>query len=801
MALSATSPERGRNALISGRYRIQAELGRGGMAAVLRALDGVAGRTVALKRLESDDPRVVALFEREYYTLASLKHPRVIEVYDFGIDAGGRFYTMELLAGADLSGLAPLPYVAASAHLRDIATSLALLHARRLVHRDVSPRNIRLDAAGRAKLIDFGALASFGAIREIVGTPPFMAPEAQQRGLLDQRSDLFSLGAVAYFLLTQRLPFAIRSIEEMSEAHRVAPPPPSSLVPEVPAALDELVLSLLSIDPLGRPSSAAEVIDRLSAIAELDAEPLTGVAESHLLSSALVGRERQQAQLRQHVARAVRGAGSVVVVDGAPGMGRTRLGNELLVHARIAGVTALRVDAPANTGPNATLGAICLALSDAAPGEAARAFASHGAELLQNFPELSSRFSGATQARPWAASASERRARVQAAFAAWVLAVAEQRPLVLLIDDAHALDADSAGALVLLAHALSSAKLVLALTLPREVTLPAAVQQLTRIAPRVRLPPLDADQITLLVASVFGDVPHRARVAQWLEQTARGNPGHALELLRHLVGRAVIRYERGSWSLPAELPEQELPRGVEEALLGRLQELGATAQRLSQLLALYRAALPLRVCLELMPRRPAAEIVTALDALVARDVVVRSEDSYRFNQDALRGVVLAHSTPEQTRALHRALAHALRRAHRAAFEAVRASRASALSTSEINMVLQVATHFELCGAPSYGRRLLREAAVELTMRGDGLPDAVPVLEAAVARLRREGQPRHELAPLLVPLVLAGTYSDFRLTYRYGEEALELLLELSGIALATRLRPLLGPRLSLTVGLA
>jgi hypothetical protein len=772
------------------------------MGAVVRALDEATGQSLALKTLQSADPRMISLFEREYHTLASLRHPRVIEVYDFGIDqAGRRFYTMELLEGADLYALAPLAFRTAAAHLRDTATSLALLHARRLVHRDVSPRNIRLDAQGRAKLIDFGALASFGAVREIVGTPPFMAPEVLARLSLDQRSDLFSLGAVGYYLLTKRLPFAIRAMRDASEAHRTPPPPPSTLAPEIPAGLDELILSLLSLDPLGRPSSAAEVIDRLSALAELDAEPLTGVVESHLLSSALVGREREKSQLAQHVSRARRGVGSVVVIEGVPGAGRTRLGSELVIDARIAGVATLRVDALAHPESNASLRALCLALLEAAPSEASSALASHGAELCHAFAELAAKLPAPpTLTAPLPRSASERRVRLQGAFARWVAAVAEQRPLVLLIDDAHALDLDSAGALVLLGRALSSAALVLVLSIQRDASLPASLQQLLRVAARIRLGDLSHDEVERLVGSVFGEVPHRARVSQWVAQIGRGNPGHSLELLQHLVERGLVRYERGSWSLPAELPEHELPRGLEEALLSRVGELAPSALRWARLFALYRGALPPRVCFALLPGQRDVEIVAALDDLVAREFLIRVEDGYRFGRDALRGAVLSGSGEEERRELHRNLANALRRLHDEAFTAVLARRAGTLSTPELTTVLHVASHFERCGDTEYGRRLMREAAVELTVRGEGLAEAVPVLEAAVTRLRRDRCLTYELAPLLVPLALAGTYSDFRLSYRHGEEALDLLLELSGLSLARRLRPWLGGRLALAIGL-
>src|SRR5262249_2552198 len=157
-----------------------------------------SGRIVAFKQLSSallgkKRRTIEALFEREYHTLVRLKHPRIIEVYDYGLTDAGPYYTMELLDGQDLQQLAPLPYKDVCRHLRDVASSLALIHAHRLLHRDVSPRNVRLTQDGRAKLIDFGALTAFGPATEVVGTPLCMAPEILRRMTLDQRTDLYAL--------------------------------------------------------------------------------------------------------------------------------------------------------------------------------------------------------------------------------------------------------------------------------------------------------------------------------------------------------------------------------------------------------------------------------------------------------------------------------------------------------------------------------------------------------------------------------------------------------------------------------
>src|SRR5689334_14714020 len=153
-AVSAKAP--------AARYTVLERLASGGMGTVYRVLDRVAGEERVLKRVRVDGSDenpgsarslyFVAAFEREYQVLRTLDHPRIIRVFDYGIDEEGPFYTMELLDGQDMRGMAPMPYRTACSCLRDVATSLVLLHARRLVHRDLSPGNVRITSDGRCKL-------------------------------------------------------------------------------------------------------------------------------------------------------------------------------------------------------------------------------------------------------------------------------------------------------------------------------------------------------------------------------------------------------------------------------------------------------------------------------------------------------------------------------------------------------------------------------------------------------------------------------------------------------------------------
>src|SRR5262245_21903403 len=143
--------------MIAGRFEVLRELGRGGMGAVYEVRDPASGERLALKRLEvkhsSRDADAHQRFRREFTTLAHLAHPRVVAVHEYG-EAGGRpFYTMELLDGQDLRELSGAPIEHACGLARDVAAALAFLHARRLLHRDLSPRNVRCTSNGRAKLI------------------------------------------------------------------------------------------------------------------------------------------------------------------------------------------------------------------------------------------------------------------------------------------------------------------------------------------------------------------------------------------------------------------------------------------------------------------------------------------------------------------------------------------------------------------------------------------------------------------------------------------------------------------------
>jgi serine/threonine protein kinase len=264
-----------------GNYRVLRLLGKGGMAFVFLAEDMALHRQVALKVLKPDLATEDAgeRFLREARILASLKHQHLVTVYQVGQEGRVFYYAMELLQGETLeSWMTRARRVELADILRlgeEIATGLVFLHSRNLVHRDVKPTNLWLEAPGQnIKILDLGLArlvnddASFTYTGMLVGTPSFMSPEQARGERVDARSDLFSLGCVLYCLSTGRRPFDAPSTMAVLTALAVhAPDPPHELVPDLPVELSNLIMQLLEKDADDRPHSAAEVLAEIQRIA------------------------------------------------------------------------------------------------------------------------------------------------------------------------------------------------------------------------------------------------------------------------------------------------------------------------------------------------------------------------------------------------------------------------------------------------------------------------------------------------------------------------------------------------------
>lgn len=630
------------------------------MADVFEAVDQTLGRRVALKLLRSkaaeggSDALLTGLFEREFHVLAQLQHPSVVSVLDYGVAAEGRFYTMELLEGSDLASVAPLPWRRACGLLRDACSVLALLHSRRLVYRDLTARNLLCSSGGASKLIDFGALLPMGTADDVVGSPPFVPPEALNHQALDAQSDLFAVGATLYFALTGQLLFPARTFAELPLCWQLPRRPPSALVADIPRELDALVLDLVQLDPRLRPRSASEVIDRLEAIAGLEHTDQRLAERPYLGTPDLVERgallESATAALRQGRA----GRGSALLITGPDGSGRSRLLDACVLQAKLLGTSTLVLRASAGQGAYAGARALAAQLLQLEPQLARAALDGHAAVLGHILPELLdgaagelARFTDPRGARP----------AIQSALRSWLQALAAERPLAIAIDDIDQLDEPSAALIALLAVDARERSLVLLASLrPRTEAPSLPLSVLQRAAVPVRLTQLSEGGTRRLLSSMFGDTPRLALVAARVHAMADGNPRDVVQLARSLVESGTVRWEAGGWALPSALRSDALPGSATDALRVRIRGLSAHGLRLARLLALSQLpALTFQQFLQLSGG-DAAAVMEGIGELVEADLLRFAGGAQQLSLPAWRELLLAELTDDVRAELHRRLA-------------------------------------------------------------------------------------------------------------------------------------------------
>src|SRR5712691_2615730 len=342
-----------------GPYRVLALLGTGGMGEVYRAVDTRLDRNVAIKVLPqetSGDPR--RRFEREARAASRLNHPHICALYDVRFDSAVDYIVMELVEGetlADRMGHGPIAHDAAIRTAIEIACALEAAHAQGIVHRDIKPANVMLTATGAAKILDFG-LAKFDdelktpdarqdgdaasfrtADGMVMGTVRYMSPEQAAGHETGMPTDIFSFGILLYELVTGHHPFAAPTRIKMLYAIMSEDPTnPSTLQPCIPDSLARLLPRMLSKNPELRPSAA----DVRRALEDLARQPAIVPAPPRTRKARrIVGREPERAALRAAFNDVKSDRGSMLVVSGDAGIGKTTLVEEFVRDVTAEGVT------------------------------------------------------------------------------------------------------------------------------------------------------------------------------------------------------------------------------------------------------------------------------------------------------------------------------------------------------------------------------------------------------------------------------------------------------------------------------
>ncbi len=738
--------------LIDSRYRPLRKLGHGGAGNVLAVADTFqSDRLVALKLLdlEADELRR-ELLAREFYHLTKLAHPNLVKVYDFGVEPrwGRCYFTMELVEGPDLLAATQdrkiqeiYPLVA------QICRALGYIHDLGYLHNDIKPGNILVadrDGRSQVRLLDFG-LASLrprepdprAATKDttISGTLHYLAPEVLRGQAPNVRSDLYALGVLLYELFTRRHPFhpddggTPGSGGSPLSAVAGSPPQPSALAPELPAALSDLLLGLLSARPKNRPASAHQTLALFNEGAGTSFQPETPeTLLGYVHGGHLLDREAHLAAIDSFLREAglpalgatseacesvgiasplpncsgtatppetgvlgpmlvkgpklkdPGGCRSLLLIVGKDGMGKTRLLEEIRVRAQLSGLLPLGVRAAASSGGQywairRILGYLVRSTADD-PGIVDRFLEEGGAGALKLMPDL--RPGRKPPVFPQLPAAQEEQ-RLFEQVSRFFLALAAQRPCLVLIDDLQVLDEGSLRLLGYLARSLHLQRrtgkkppVLLLATCKAELADPLRGKEIEKLAAepfaaKIEVKSLPASRVQALIGAMFGLETVPESLVHWVTALSEGNPLFIVELFEFLLSEGHIQRIEGRWKILVDDPSKlEIPKGLSDIIATRLERLEPPVRRVFQILAaLGRPVLePHLVELSDVPQKEAKK---AIDALVSRRLAVErrlgARRFYELEQPAKAQVIYPRIPEEQRQQLHLSIARHLARCH------------------------------------------------------------------------------------------------------------------------------------------
>jgi len=671
--------------LAAGRYCVVRLLGEGARKRVYLVHDARLDRDVALAliKIEGLDDAGLARIRREAQAMGRLgDHPHIVTVHDIGEEGAQPFIVSQYMAGGSIDDLLRraeghrLPIAQCLRLGEELCQALDHAHARHVIHRDLKPGNVWLTAQGAAQLGDFGLAVAVDQPRltvegMMVGTVTYMPPEQALGRSVDARSDLYALGAMLYEMVTGRPPFLGDDAVSIISQHMNTPPvAPSWHNPELPRALEALILRLLAKAPEDRPESAAAVRQALQAISATTGGPAATAGAmpernplDRLAGGVFVGREAELDELRAALEDALSGRGRLMMVVGEPGIGKTRTADEFSTYARLRKAQVLWGRCYEGEGAPAYwpwVQSIRSYVHDRDPRLLLSELGSAASDIAQIVSEVRERLPGLPAPAPMAPE--EARFRLFDGITTFLRNASRSEPLVLVLDDLHWADKSSLLLLQFLARELRGARLLVIGTyrdmeLGRQHPLAQTLAELAReqLSERVVLRGLSEHDVGRFIEITAGLKPPKALVATVYAET-EGNPFFVNEVVRLLVADGRLQHPEKvrSWSV-------DIPQGVREVVTRRLDRLSAECNRVLATAAVIGREFSLELLARLVDL-PSDKLLEVLEEAAAARVIAevpRTVGVYAFAHALIRETLYGELTTTRRVRLHRQIGEAL----------------------------------------------------------------------------------------------------------------------------------------------
>ena len=579
------------------RYRVDAELGKGGMGIVYRGYDLLLNRYVALKVLNAAylDQTGKARLLTEARAAAKLNHSNIVTIHDVAEAEGMPFIVMELVRGEPPRLEPELNLEATIGLINQVCAALEHAHTAGIIHRDLKLENILLTSEHVVKLMDFGLARLNEGPRlteagTVMGTILYMAPELLMGGDASVQSDLYALGVMFYELASGHPPFKGGDHLALISQHLHATPvPPSTYNPAIPSEIETLILKLLAKQPEDRPASAAEVRASLQAasgsVEKSEASKVTAL--DRIVRGRLVGRERELKEALQLWHEVQQGDSEILLISGEPGIGKSRLSREVMVQVRIEHGNSLVGECYAEGNVPYSAFAQMILNTEDWPSDLPPLVL---ADLISLAPELRVRFPD-VPANPSLDPQAEQQRLYESAFI-FFSRLASEAPLLLVLEDVHWAD----GGTLALARSLArrfhqtKSRVLMVLTFREvELTEQKGLSDLLNnwnrehIATSLKLHRLDAQATQNLLEALFAE-PVTADFADRVYRDTEGNPFFIEEICKALIDGGQVYREDGRWQRRST-SSLEMPRSIRMAIETRLSGLPESSQEILHLAA------------------------------------------------------------------------------------------------------------------------------------------------------------------------------------------------------------------------